>query len=166
MQVKVLKCSAKLFKISVLCGLVGALMACQNTSSTAPVKGYSNSSQERPLKLIKSSDGLQDITWQITHIETQPTQRYRHVPYLKLNAAQQRLEGHTGCNLMHGTYRLNTTQNSLTIEAKAGHYSCEQALAQEAELAHALAQVVRYQLQGAQLILLDQRGRSLIVAKK
>ena len=155
----------KLFKISLLGACIVPLVACQTTSQRS-VSSQDLSRQERPLKLSVSQDGLQDITWQITHIAGQAARSYRQMPTLKLHSQGQRLEGHTGCNVMQGRYSLNHSQKSLTLDAKAGHQSCDQALAQEAELAQALARVARYQLSNRQLILLDQAGHSLVVAKK
>ena len=160
-QFKVLKVSGFLWV-----GMI--LVACQ--SSPKPAIATSNSkasaSQERPLKLIQSSDGLQDIAWQIKQINGQTARFYGQTPSLKLNSQFKRIEGHTGCNVIQGRYELNHNQKSLSLDAKAGYYSCDHALAQEAELADALQNVRRFQLNSQQLILLEARGRALITAQK
>lgn len=142
------------------------LVACQTTPSGTKNPPTSKGSQERPLKVTRSSDGLQDITWQIKQIHGKAARFYGQIPSLKLNSQLGVIQGHTGCNAIHGRYVLQAAQKRLALDAKAGHYSCDQALAQEAELADALASVRRYQLSGQQLLLVDERGRSVIVAQK
>ncbi len=157
---------SKFLKVNGFLCLGLILVACQSSPPTTQKNTTYRSSQERPLNVIRSSDGLQDIAWQIKQIHGKPARFYGQMPSLKLNSQLGVLQGYTGCNSIHGRYVLQTAQKSLSLEAKAGHYSCDQALAQEAELADALASVRRYQVSGQQLILLDQRGRSVIVAQK
>lgn len=157
---------SKILKINgFLCvGLI--LVACQSTQK--PTKNTTNAqrSQERPLKVIRSTDGLQDITWNIQQINGQKARFYGQNPSLKLNSQLGVIQGHTGCNEIRGRYVLEPAQKRLTLDAKAGHYSCDQALAQEAELAEALYSVHRYQVNAQQLLLLDERGRTVVIAQK
>ena len=133
------------------------LMACQ---SQTPVKN--TTSAERPLKVIRSQDGIQNIQWKITQISSKPAKFFHQQPTLQLNSNIKRLQGNTGCNLLFGEYQLNTQNQSLDIMAKASHESCDGALAQEAELMDALIAVKRYQLEGQRLRLLNDKGQTLI----
>ena len=157
---------SNVLKINVfLCvGLI--LAACQSHPQQGKVTPNNKTSQERPLKVIKSTDGVQDITWQIKKIGAQNARFYAQTPSLKFNSQLNVLQGHTGCNEIRGRYVIDNTQKRLNLEAKAGYNSCDQALAQEAELAEALASVRRYQVNNQQLVLLDERGRTLIIAQK
>ena len=47
----------------------------------------------------------------------------------------------------------------------AGHYSCNKALAQEADLMDAIQRVTRFQFDGTNLYLLDAKGQRLIQAQ-
>ena len=49
---------------------------------------------------------------------------------------------------------------------RAGHYSCNKSLAQEAELMDAIQRVERFQYDGTNLYLLDARGQRLIQAQR
>ena len=142
------------------------LAACQSQPKKHKIQTNNKASQERPLKVIRSQDGLQDIAWQIKQINGQNARFYGQNPSLKFNSQLGSLQGHTGCNELYGRYVLDAQQKKLSLEARAGYYSCDQALAQEAELAEALGNVRRYQVSSQQLVLLDERGRSLIIAQK
>jgi heat shock protein HslJ len=157
---------SKFMKMSSFLCASFVLAACQTSPQPTTSISSSKGHQERPLKLTQSTDGLQDIAWQIQQINGQNARFYGQTPSLKLNSQFKRIEGHTGCNQIQGRYELNHSQKSLTLDAKAGHYSCDKALAQEAELADALQNVRRFQLNQRQLILLDARGRTLISAQR
>ena len=150
----------KIIKKSVNCLLftffVTGLAACQ---SKAPVK---NSSAERPLQVIRSTDAIQNVQWKMTHIGTKPAKFFHQQPMLQFNSNIKRLQGSTGCNSLFGEYQLNTQTQTLEIIAKASHQSCDGALAQEAELMDALIAVKRYQLEGQRLRLLNDKGQTLI----
>lgn len=157
---------SKLLKINAfLCaGLV--LAACQSKPQPSKTVTSAKASQERPLKVMRSTDGVQDIAWNIKQINGKTARFYGQNPSLKLNSQLGVIQGHTGCNEIRGRYVLEPAQKRLTLDAKAGHYSCDQALAQEAELAEALYSVRRYQVNAQQLLLLDERGRTVLLAQK
>ena len=135
---------------------VAILVGCQSTPSP-------KSSNEQPLKVIKSSDGVQNIRWKIVSVNGKKAQFFFQQPSLMLNPQSQRMQGNTGCNAMFGEYRLNSQTQQLSMTVKANHQSCDGALAQEADLLQSLMAVQRYQLSGNSLNLLDAQGRTLIV---
>jgi len=113
-----------------------------------------------------SRDGVQDVNWRIVKIKSQPAKFFNQVPFIRLNSVSRTVTGHTGCNTVFGRYDINTTQKTLNLTAKAGHQSCDQALAQEADLADALERVSRFQLNNKQLYLQDRTGQILIQAEQ
>ena len=151
----------KIIRKSVHClffslGLLG-LMACQSQTAVK-----NTTSSERPLQVIRSQDGIQNLQWQITQISSKPAKFFQQQPMLQLNSNIKRLQGNTGCNSLFGEYQIDTQNQTLTITANASHQSCDGALAQEAELMDALIAVKRYQLEGQRLRLLNDKGQTLI----
>ena len=151
-------------KILILTGLLAFLCsACQPQST---VKPNIVSTPERPLQVLKSSDGVQNIAWKIVEIAGQKAQFFHHEPMLLLNANNQMLQGNTGCNLLSGRYHINTQNSQLSFEARAGHQSCSEALAQEANLMNVLAQTQAFRLQGNRLQLLNAQQQVILQAQK
>jgi heat shock protein HslJ len=141
------------------------VVGCQSSPKTSSGSTKAGTS-ERPLKVIRSADGVQDIDWEIKQIQGQKARYYRQMPSLRLNSAAKLVQGHTGCNNVYGQYTIDNAKRSLTLMTKAGYQSCDNALAQEADLADALQRVQRYQQSGQQLNLLDARGQVLIQAER
>ena len=83
-----------------------------------------------------------------------------------MNSAVQTVQGNTGCNMIYGRYTYNFALQQLDLDVRAGHQSCDGALAQEAELMDVLQRVKRFKLQGNQILLLDQSGQILVQAQK
>ena len=135
------------------------LIACQSTPTP-------KSSNEKPLKVIKTSDGLQNISWKMISVNGKKAQFFFQQPSLMLNSQSQRVQGHTGCNAIFGDYRLNSQTQQLSMTVKATHQSCDHALAQEADLLQGLMAVQRYQFSGNSLNLLDGQGNILIVLQR
>lgn len=145
---------------------VGVMVGCQSSTPTQKPSTTKTTTQERPLKVVRSTDGVQDITWEIRQIKGQKARYYRQMPSLRLNSQSKMIQGHTGCNQVYGQYTIDNSKRSLSLFAKAGYNSCDQALAQEAELADALQRVQRYQQSGKTITLLDARGQVLIQAER
>lgn len=142
---------------------ITVLSACQ---SPAPHKTSSSSSVERPLNVIRTSDGVQNIAWKIKTIEGKPAKYFFQQPGLQFNSQTKTLQGNTGCNVLFGSYQLSTQKQQLEITAKAGHQSCDNALAQEADLMQTLAAVQRYQLSGNTLNLLNNQNKIVMVLQR
>lgn len=108
--------------------------------------------------------GLTDIMWDVVSIKSKNPQTFINRPYLYLQAAAQRIGGSTGCNALNGSYQ-SLGQNNLKIQALAGHMSCTDSLAQEADIMDTLGRVMTYQLQQNMLYLYDQQGELLMTAR-
>ena len=118
-----------------------------------------------PIQVRKSSDGVQDIEWQIMMIQGKRALFFNQYPGIRLNSVSKLVSGHTGCNTLYGEYQYDFNQKKLNLDLRAGHYSCDKALAQEADLMDALQRVERFQLDGTNLYLLDAKGQRLIQAQ-
>lgn len=152
--------------------LVSALAACQNTQVTSQKnvgKTLSNSATSVSSVLTparKSVDGVQDVTWKIMRVENKPIQVFNQMPYLIFNSNFKTLQGSTGCNPIYGHYQYAFSSQIIRFDAKAGHASCDGALAQEAELVDAFQRVKGFKIQGRELLLVDQAGQTLIQAQQ
>ncbi|WP_168408009.1 META domain-containing protein [Acinetobacter indicus] len=144
------------------------ITACQSTppSSTASKVQSQSRAVKAPAAVKRSSDGLQDIRWEIQTIQGKKACYFHASPYLMLNSRFQNLQGSTGCNSLSGRYQLQFSQGRLSLNSRATHNSCDHALAQEADLMDALQRVKRFQLQGKTLYFLDERGLMLIQANQ
>lgn len=147
----------------VCCLNVLFLTACQSNSAPKSNKVTSN---ERPLNVIRSHDGVQNLRWKILEIEGQKAQFIQQYPYIEMNATQQRVNGNTGCNPLFGKYQLNTQTMKIDLDVKAGHRSCHGALAQEAELMTALNEIQAYKLVGNRIQFYNSRGQMIMVGQK
>ncbi|MEG2359676.1 META domain-containing protein [Acinetobacter sp.] len=160
-------CREKQEKYTEKCGLAVTLSAafllagCQSASHVA-----SAASAERPAQAMSSMDGVQDVRWEITQISGQKAKFFHHQPYLQFSSQFKQLRGNTGCNELAGSYELDAGQRTVKLNARAGHFSCDAALAQEAVLMDALQDAERFQLKGGQLMLQDKSGRDLLQAQK
>ncbi len=83
-----------------------------------------------------------------------------------MNSVSKLVSGHTGCNNLYGRYTYDFAQRKLDFDVMAGHYSCNKALAQEADLMDAIQRVTRFQFDGTNLYLLDAKGQRLIQAQR
>lgn len=108
--------------------------------------------------------GVTDIMWDVVSIKSKNPQTFINRPYLYLQAAAQRIGGSTGCNALNGSYQ-SIGQNNLKIQALAGHMSCADSLAQEADIMDTLGRVATYQLQQNMLYLYDAQGGLLMTAR-
>ena len=147
------------------------LVACQSTPTTQKTsqsnsKTASTTTQvtSRPVPVIQSKDGVQDLRWNIKTIKGKKALFFNETPYFRLTSNNQRVQAHTGCNPIFGSYQFNLQQKTVTFDVKAGHNSCDNALAQEAELIEALADVRYFQITGANMQLLNQQRQVLIQA--
>ena len=91
---------------------------------------------------------------------------FAQTPFIQLDANVQRLNGHTGCNPLFGKYDLNTQSMRLKFDVRSGHQSCDNALAQEANLLDALGHAQRYQLVGNRMHVFDARGQLILMLQK
>ena len=118
-----------------------------------------------PMQVRKSSDGVQDIEWQIMTIQNRRALFFNQYPSFLLNSVTKTVSGHTGCNAIYGRYTYDFAQQKLDFDVMAGHDSCPKALAQEADLMDLIQRVERFQFDGANLYLLDAKGQRLIQAQ-
>ncbi len=152
--------------------VVLSLAACQSTTTPVQKNNVKRSSnvhnhpQSLPQPTRKSSDGIQDVTWQITSVQQKRAKFFSQTPFLTLNSTSQTVQGSTGCNAIYGRYTYNFALQQLDMDIRAGHQSCDGALAQEAELIDAFQRVKRFKLQGNAILLLDQNGQILLQAQK
>ena len=148
--------------------LIG-LAGCQSSQPSTSLESRTVSKQKVVTQASSkqlSRDGVQDVNWRIVKIKSQPAKFFNQVPFIRLNSVSRTVTGHTGCNTVFGRYDINTAQKTLNLTIKAGHQSCDQALAQEADLADALERISRFQLNNKQLYLQDRTGQILIQAEQ
>ncbi len=148
-----------------LCAVV--LSACQNSAQKIePVTKVSVQPAARPLQVMRSPDGIQNVRWELTQIQGEKAKFFHSQPYLLFNMQLKQIKGNTGCNALSGRYEMNVERQTLNIEARAGYFSCDAALAQEAVLMDTLGQAASFQVKGNQLILRNSKGQILLQAKK
>lgn len=164
------------FKLMMVIGIGGLLMACQSQpKSTIKTTNSQRATQtstvttqvtRREVPVIKSKDGVQDIRWIVTQVKFKKALFFNETPYLVLNSATQRVQAHTGCNPIFGTYQANATVKTLKLDVSAGHASCDNALSQEADLMDAFARTESFQISGKTIQLLDKSRQILITAEQ
>ena len=146
------------------------LMACQSSPTqkvTTKSQGKSHgNSVEQPLKVIRVNDGIQDIPWTIVQIAGQKAKFFHHQPYLQFSSQFRQIQGNTGCNNISGTYVIDTLKHSIDLNARAGYFSCDSALAQEAELSDALQAATQFQIQAKQMTMQNSRGQTVLVLER
>ncbi len=155
------------FNKTFILSTVVMLAACQSQ----PSKVQKNTLQPKrvtqlpSMQVRKSTDGVQDVDWQITMIQNKRALFFNQYPSFSLNSVSKLVSGHTGCNNLYGRYTYDFAQRKLDFDVMAGHYSCNKALAQEADLMDAIQRVTRFQFDGTNLYLLDAKGQRLIQAQ-
>ncbi|XID74277.1 META domain-containing protein [Alkanindiges sp. WGS2144] len=122
-------------------------------------------SSYKPLPLKTGIAGLTDTNWDIVSLKSKNPQVFVNRPYLFLQSATQRVWGSTGCNALRGGYETESA-NNIRFQAFAGHMSCDNALAQEADIMDALSRVATYQVQQDMLFLYDQQGQLILTARR
>ncbi|MHA3983024.1 META domain-containing protein [Acinetobacter venetianus] len=156
------------FNKTFILSTVVMLAACQSQ----PSKVQKNTLQPKrvtqlpSMQVRKSNDGVQDVDWQITMIQNKRALFFNQYPSFSLNSVSKLVSGHTGCNNLYGRYTYDFAQRKLDFDVMAGHYSCNKALAQEADLMDAIQRVTRFQFDGTNLYLLDAKGLKLIQAQR
>ena len=145
-------------------------MACQSSptqkvTTKSQGKSYGNS-VEQPLKVIRMNDGIQDIPWTIVQIAGQKAKFFHHQPYLQFSSQFRQIQGNTGCNNISGTYVIDTLKHSIDLNARAGYFSCDSALAQEAELSDALQAATQFQIKGKHMTMQNSRGQNVLVLER
>lgn len=145
-----------------------ALTACQSQPTTVQKKTLQpkRMNQVPAMQIRKSTDGVQDVDWQITMIQNKRALFFNQYPSFTLHSVATSVSGHTGCNNIYGRYKYDFTQRKLDLDVMAGHFSCNKALAQEADLMDSLQRVERFQFDGTNLYLLDAKGQRLIQAQR
>lgn len=141
---------------------VTILVGCQSSPNSTVTTKSSIATTERPLVVKRVSDGVQDIQWDIIQIEGKKAQFFHNTPYLMLNSQFQQIQGNTGCNSIGGNYVIDTVKHRLDLNARSGYFSCDSALAREAELSDALQAITQFQINGKTMSLLNSRGQMLI----
>lgn len=165
-----------LVRVAVVVGMVASLMGCQSSSSTQktqtsqyPKSSGSHGVRTPDKKLIavtQSRDGVQDVLWNITRIGNKKALYFQSSPSILLQSKQNLIVGNTGCNVLSGRYSIQFSQAELQLHARAGHLSCDNALAQEADLMDALQRIRYFSVQHKKIHLLDANRKILIQAEK
>ncbi len=151
------------FFVSMMTCSILSLWGCQSSSKPSKVQ-YSTA--ERPLQVIRSRDGIQNIRLKIIEINGQKAKFFQQEPYLELRASHKLLSGHTGCNPVFGKYTLNTQLLKIDFDARTGHQRCDGALPQEAELIQILNEIQAYKMLGNRIQFLNARGQILLTTQK
>ncbi|PKF36101.1 META domain-containing protein [Acinetobacter proteolyticus] len=161
--------SLKAFFNKTLILSVGILLAACQSQPTPSQKNTlqpKRVTQPPAMQVRKSTDGVQDVEWQITSIQGKRALFFNQYPSFSLNSVSKMVAGHTGCNQIYGRYKYDFAQGKLDFDVMAQHQSCDKALAQEADLMDAIQRVERFQLEGTNLYLLDAKGQRLIQAQR
>ena len=176
MQLKTVVTHSGIFSRSIASGfktfvfmVVATLAACQSqapqrvsNATLQPKRG----SQLPLMQVRKSMDGVQDIEWKIISVQNKKMIFFNQYPSLLLNSASKTISGNTGCNVIYGRYQYEFAQQKIDFDAMAGHESCQKSLAQEADLMDAIQRIQRFQFDGTNLYLIDERGQRLIHAQR
>jgi heat shock protein HslJ len=105
---------------------------------------------------------LEQTTWQLEQLGTQPALKVRRVTLI-FQADDSTVGGEAGCNSYGGVYGLNGDQ--LTISDLASTLmACEEPeiMEQEQKFLTSLGQAAGYKLEGNRLTILDANGTSLL----
>lgn len=116
-----------------------------------------------PVMTTPAQPLLVGSVWMIRSIKGKPAQAYTQQPLMKFNERAQ-VSGSTGCNTLYGEYSLGLS-GELSVRIGISRSICAGALAQEADLIDAFDRTRRYELQGKQLLLKDERGQVMIQAQ-
>lgn len=158
---------SKFFHKTLMLSVALLLVACQSQPTQINKKNLQPKrvNQLPPMQVRKSSDGVQDVDWQIITIQNKRALFFNQYPSFSLNSIAKTVSGHTGCNIIYGAYQYDFTQSKINFDVMAQHTSCDKALAQEADLMDAMQRVERFQFDGTNLYLLDAKGQRLIQAQ-
>lgn len=156
------------FNKTLILSTVLLVAACQSQ----PTKVQKNTLQPKrvtqppAMQVRKSTDGIQDVEWQISMIQNKRAMFFNQYPSFLLNSTTKMISGHTGCNHLYGRYKYEFALQKIDFDAMAGHNSCDKALAQEADLMDAIQRIERFQIDGTNLYLIDAKGQRLIQAQR
>ena len=162
-------------KLGVFSALVIFISGCQSSpqpaskvASTRTVQtgGLTTQVTTRQIPVIKSKDGVQDVRWQLIQIQSKPAQFFNETPYLLFNSSNQRVQAHTGCNPVYGTYTVNVQIQMIKLDVTSGYMSCDNALAQEADLMDAFARAKNFKISGKRMQILDQNKKVILEAEQ
>lgn len=162
------------FKMMMSIGISSLLIACQSqpitktapTQRTVQTSAVTTQVTRREVPVIKSKDGVQDIRWVMTQIKFKKALFFNQTPFVVLNSASQRVQAHTGCNAIQGTYQTNVAAKTIRFNVNAGHMSCDNALSQEADLMDAFARTEYFQISGQNIQFLDKSRQVLMIAEQ
>lgn len=116
-----------------------------------------------PVQTQPSRPTLVGSTWHIQSIKGKRAEAYSQQPLMTFNDRAQ-VAGSTGCNTLFGEYSLGLA-GELSVRVGMSRSNCAGALAQEADLIDAFDRTRRYELQGKQLLLKDERGQVMVKAQ-
>jgi putative lipoprotein len=119
------------------------------------------------LKRVASNDtaaaSLENTYWKVMAIRGNSVvvAENQREPHLLLDPDGRRVTGHGGCNSLAGSYEL--TADRITFgQVASTMMACANGMEQERALHEALRAVVRWQISGEQLKLLDSQGSTII----
>lgn len=105
---------------------------------------------------------LADTRWQLADLgnSTLDTDTTGRRPYLLMHSANHRVEGHTGCNRINGTYSGGGERLRFDSLASTRRY-CADLMDRESALMHALERTASARVDDATLTLLDGQDNEL-----
>lgn len=167
---------APVFSIMTLLMTAFLLTACQSAPQQSKSKSQATKTtntgltrleiSRRAVPIIKSKDGVQDIPWTITQVKYKKALYFNQMPNILLQSNSQRLIGSTGCNALFGQYQINVANRTITMDASAGHQTCNNALAQEADLMDALKRVEKFEITAQGIRFYDANRQIVIQAEQ
>lgn len=109
---------------------------------------------------------LADSRWQLVDLggPTVDLDATGRRPYLLMHSAGHRVEGHTGCNRINGTYSGGGQQLRFDSLASTRRY-CADLMAQESAFMRALERTAAARVDDETLTLLDRQGNELAQLK-
>ena len=112
---------------------------------------------------VKPVVPLEDIPWNLVSqdgLVLEPGSRARP-PEILLSGKDKRLGGSGGCNRLMGSYELDGDKLKFGQLAST-RMACAAGTAEEAAFTNLLQGVVRWQVEGSQLVLFDGEGRAVL----
>ena len=129
--------------------------------SASPLKRRSAYQAIEP-RAAQATDGLEDALWKLNRLNDAPLalKPKQPVPHLTLNSLDHNVNGHSGCNLLTGHYRLDDTRLEFGKMATTRR-ACMPGMEIEQRFLAALERVKAWRLDGLKLELLDANGKPI-----
>jgi heat shock protein HslJ len=150
---------AELLVLSLLVGIVQCKRAPEKAADITPPT--SDTAQDRSKSRVPT-DSLENTYWKLTHLRDAPVPAApgQREPHLIFNAENRRVNGSGGCNHVGGSYELNGDRLSLD-SITTTLMACAEGMETEKSFLETLREVSGWRVDGQQLELVDDSGKTL-----